>query len=329
MLSQSFVSSTVILLVATSIAVSVFRHFGLGSIFGLLIAGIFIGPHTPGPRIVEDVEHLRQFTELGVVLLLFLIGLEMQPQRLWTIRREMFGLGTAQIVFSGLFISIGASLAFNSWRIGLLFGSALAMSSTAFVMQILQERGEIASQQGQTSFAVLLMQDLAVVPLLALVPILTATNPLLNAVPHWQHIALIIIMLGLLISGGHFIIRPVLDYLARQHNREGFFLVVLASVFIAAWAMEQAGLSMALGAFIMGIMLSNSRYHYHIQASIEPHKGLLMSLFFVAVGMSIDLSALIEKPILFTIYVTAIILIKILVLFSLCLLFGTSKKIAM
>lgn len=328
-MQQSFVYSAAILLVATSITVSIFRHFGLGSVFGLLIAGVFIGPHTPGPRIMADVEHLRQFTELGIVLLLFLIGLEMQPHRLWSMRREMFGLGTAQIFLSSLLIAIYSTFILNSWRMGLLFGLALAMSSTAFVMQILQERGEIASQQGQTSFAILLMQDLAVVPLLALVPILSEAHPLLDAIPRWQQVVLLIGILGALISGGYFFIRPALDYLARQHNREGFFLVVLAAVFVAAWSMEQVGLSMALGAFIMGMMLSNSSYHYHIQASIEPHKGLLMSLFFVAVGMSIDLGEIIKEPLLFTTHIIGVVLIKLTVLFILCLLFSIERKIAM
>lgn len=328
-MSHSFITSAVLLLIATSITVSIFRHFGLGSIFGLLIAGIFIGPHTPGPRVVEDVEHLRQFTELGVVLLLFLIGLEMQPHRLWSMRRNVFGLGTLQIVLSAFFIAFYAIFTLESWRVALLFGLALTMSSTALVMQLLQERGAVASPQGQTSFAILLMQDLAVVPLLALVPILTESNPFQEAIPRWQQVGLMLGALSLLIVFGYFLIRPTLDYLARQYNREGFFLVVLAAVFGAAWAMQQVGLSMALGAFVMGMMLSNSRYHYHIQASIEPHKGLLMSLFFVAVGMSIDLEALAQQPILFTMHVIAVILIKFLVLFGLCLLFSIERKIAM
>ena len=252
---KSFVYSAVLLLVATSIAVAVFRHFGLGSILGLLVAGVFIGPHTPGPSVTTHVEDVRHFTELGVVLLLFLIGLEMQPHRLWSLRRSMFGLGSLQILISGLAIALYLHLFEPRWDIDLLAGLTLALSSTAFVIQILQERGEIASPHGRTAFAVLLMQDLAVVPLLALVPILADVGPLPKEVPLWEQVATVAISVGLLVLAGRYLVPKVLDYLARNNNREAFLLVAMAAVFASAWAMDLVGMSMALGAFLIGMTL--------------------------------------------------------------------------
>jgi len=325
---KSFVDSAVLLLIATAIAVAIFRRFGLGSVLGLLVAGIFIGPHTPGPTVTHQVEDVRHFTELGVVLLLFVIGLEMHPRRLWSLRRSMFGLGSLQILLSGGAIALYLHLFEPRWGIDLLAGLTLALSSTAFVIQMLQERGEIASPHGQTTFAILLMQDLAVVPLLAMVPILAEGGTLSSDVPILQQILIVISAVTLVFLTGYYLIPRVLDLLARQNNREAFFLVALAAVFAAAWAMEKAGMSMALGAFLMGVALSGSRYNLQIQAAIDPHKGLLMSLFFVAVGMSVDIGALAEDPLTFLRHVAVIVTIKIAVLVSLCLAFGEGRQTA-
>lgn len=325
---KSFVYSAVLLLVATSIAVAIFRHFGLGSILGLLVAGVLIGPHTPGPSVTSHVEDVRHFTELGVVLLLFLIGLEMRPRRLWALRRSMFGLGSLQILVSGLAIALYLHLFEAHWGVDLLAGLTMALSSTAFVIQILQERGEIVSPHGQTAFAVLLMQDLAVVPLLALMPVIADVGPLSSDVPLWEQVIIVVVAIAMVIVAGRYLVPRALDLLASQNNREAFFLVALAAVFASAWAMDQAGMSMALGAFLMGVALSGSRYNIQIQASIEPHKGLLMSLFFVAVGMSVDLGALADDPLLFARHLVIILLIKIAVLFTLCLLFGEGRAAA-
>lgn len=325
---KSFVESAVVLLVATAFAVAIFRRFGLGSVLGLLVAGILVGPYTPGFVVTEDVEGVRHFTELGVVLLLFVIGLEMHPHRLWSLRRTMFGLGTLQILISGGVIALFMRLSEPDWGIDLLAGLTLALSSTAFVMQILQERGEIASPHGQTTFAILLMQDLAVVPLLALTPILGDVGGLANDKPLVQQVLIVIAAIGLVVASGYYVIPRILDLLARQNNREAFFLVAMAAVFTAAWAMEKAGLSMALGAFLMGVALSVSRYHLQIQAAVDPHKGLLMSLFFVAVGMSVDVGALAAAPWLFLGQVITIVIIKIVVLLGLCLAFGETRQTA-
>ncbi len=174
---KSFVYSAVLLLVVTAVAVALFRHFGLGSILGLLVAGILIGPHTPGPSVTGHVEDLRHFTELGVVLLLFVIGLEMHPRRLWEIRRTLFGLGSLQILLSGLALALYFRFFIDSWPVAMLIGFSLALSSTALVMQMLYDQGEIATPYGQTAFAILLMQDLAVVPMIALIPVIADSGP--------------------------------------------------------------------------------------------------------------------------------------------------------
>jgi glutathione-regulated potassium-efflux system ancillary protein KefC len=327
---DSFVISAVILLAAASVAVAVFRHLGLGSVLGLLVAGVIVGPHSPGPDITAHahVDDVRRFTELGIVLLLFLIGLEMRPKRLWALRREVFGLGSLQVLLSGLAIAAYAHLEQPSWPTALFTGLTLALSSTAFVLQLLQERGEIASRHGTAAFAILLMQDLAVIPLLILVPFLSEKGMLAAGMPLWEKTGIVLGMFAVVWTFARFVVPYALDRLAAQNSREAFLLVILLAVFLAAWAVHQAGLSMALGAFVMGMLLSGSQYNLQIQAQIEPYKGLLMSLFFVAVGMSVDLGALAQQPGLFLRHVVIILLIKLAVLFPLALAFGLSRATA-
>ncbi len=325
---DTFIFSAVILLLVTSVAVALFRHLGLGSVLGLLVAGIVVGPYSPGPYLTQHVDDVRHFTELGVVLLLFLIGLEMNPSRLWAMRREVFGLGSLQIIVSGL--ALAAYIHYFDYPIplALLIGVTFALSSTAFVLQILQERGEIASRHGMSAFSILLMQDLAIVPLLAVLPILSDTGRLSAEIPLWEQVAIVLGMILVVWGFGRYLLPYALNQLAKQGNREGFLLVVMLAVFLAAWAMEQAGLSMALGAFVMGMLLSSSSYRLQIQAFVEPYKGLLMSLFFVAVGMSIDFTSLFREPGTFLLHIVAIVTIKILVLFLLAVGFGFSRSVA-
>ncbi len=325
---NSFVYSAIVLLTAAALAVALFKQLGLGSILGLLVAGIIVGPHAPGPYVTEHVEDVRNFTELGVVLLLFMIGLEMQPKRLWALRRELFGLGTVQILLCGGVIAAYFSFFQSSWQVAILIGLTFALSSTALVMQLLHERGDLATRHGTAAFAILLMQDLAVVPLLAIVPLFSELGTLASAAPLWEQSLLVLGMIGLILVFGQYVVPFALAHLVRQNNREAFTLVVMLAVFLAAWAMHKAGLSMAMGAFLMGMLLSTSRFSFQIQAHIEPFKGLLMSLFFVAVGMSIDLPAIAAQSWLLVQHVVVILTIKLSVLFLIALLFGLPRGVA-
>ncbi|APW65833.1 portal protein [Poseidonibacter parvus] len=328
MTNADLLSSTLYLIVVTTILVTISKRLGLGSILGLLIAGVIVGPYSVGPILTKEVESVRHIAEFGVVLLLFVIGLEMQPKKLWNMRKEVFGLGSAQILFSGFFIFAYAIFYASSLEVAILIGLTFALSSTAFVMQILQEKGELYSPMGKSSFSILLMQDLAVVPLLALVPILAETGNLTDGHAMWQQILIAISLILILLAFGKYVIPGLLDYLAANQNKEAFFFSVILSVVFAAWAMEYAGLSMALGAFIMGMVLSNSKYHYQIQANVEPYKGLLMTLFFIAVGMSIDLNAMMKDPLILIQHLVVIMGIKILVLFLIMLFMGYTRSTA-
>jgi glutathione-regulated potassium-efflux system protein KefB len=324
---ETFVSSALIFLIVASAMVVLFRHLGLGSIAGLLVAGIIVGPHTPGPYITTHVEGIRSFAELGVVLLLFVIGLEIRPARLWALRRSVFGLGSLQIVLTTGAITACALLVGFYWKPSLVIGLTMAVSSTALVMQLLQERGEVASPHGSSAFSVLLMQDLAIVPMLALIPVLAGPETFRLNVPGWRQLAIVAGLLALVWAFGKYAVPFGLERLARHRNREAFVMVSMLSVLLSAWAMHQAGLSFALGAFIMGMLLSGSRYSVQIEAYIEPYRGLLTSLFFVAVGMSIDPGAIAARPLVFVEFAFMVILLKIAIMFGLCLAFGVPRAV--
>lgn len=325
---ESFIPSAIILLIAASLTIILFKRLGLGSIAALLVAGIIVGPHTPGPYITTHVEGVRSFAELGVVLLLFVIGLEIKPSRLWSLRREVFGLGSLQIIITASAI-IGFALGNDwSWKASLVVGLTMAMSSTALVMEMLHDKGEVASPHGSAAFGILLMQDLAVVPVMALIPILAGPGTFSVNIPGLKQLAVIVGLL-LLVSGlGKYVVPFALERLAKQRNREGFVVVMMLSVFLAAWAMHHAGFSFALGAFLMGVFLSASRYSMQIEAYIEPYKGILIGLFFVAVGMSIDLRSIVASPFVFVEYAVVFVCIKIVVMCVLCLLFGMDRSLA-
>ena len=324
--NSELLNSTLYLFAVATLLVALSKRMGLGSILGLLIAGVIVGPYSPGPVLTDKVDSVRHITEFGVVLLLFVIGLEMQPKKLWNMRKEVFGLGSAQIIFSGFLIFLYCTFYTQSWQVALLIRLTFALSSTAFVMQILQEKGQLYTKIGKSGFSILLMQDLAVVPLLALVPILAQKGELSQNHSLLEEIVIVFVSICTLILLGKFVIPKVLDYLVKHQNREAFFFSIMLSVIFAAWAMEHAGLSMALGAFIMGMMLSSSKYHYQIQAQIEPYKGLLMTMFFIAVGMSIDISAMMHNPLILIQHLIVILGIKIVALFLLMVYMGYSKS---
>ncbi|MDD3343795.1 MAG: monovalent cation:proton antiporter-2 (CPA2) family protein [Sulfurospirillaceae bacterium] len=320
--------SSLLLLSVTAIMVTISKRVGLGSILGFLITGIILGPYTPGPIVTSEVETLRHFTEFGVVFLMFVIGLEIQPSKLWSMRKEVFGLGSLQVISSGIILGFYLSFYIEKLSVAMLLGFTLALSSTAFVMQLLQEKGELSSEHGKNAFAILLLQDLAVVPLLAILLLLSeASNTGKHSWP--EQIATVVLMFVLLIAFGRYIIPKALDKVAKQRNKDAFLMITLLSVVLAAFLMDNAGLSMALGAFLMGMFLSTSRYSFQIESSIEPFKGILMSLFFIAVGMSIDFKAIMNAPALFAEHIVVIIVLKTVVVFALMLLFGARKDNAL
>ncbi|MDF1587365.1 cation:proton antiporter domain-containing protein [Marinimicrococcus flavescens] len=316
--SEDFLFAAMIGLAAGTAALVLFRRLGFGSILALLATGILVGPW--GIGLGQSAQTLMQVTELGVVFLLFVIGLELEPRRLWEMRRALFGLGSLQVVVTGL--ALGAVFAFildTGWRVGLIAGLGLALSSTAFVMKLLEEQGELGSQHGRHALAILLLQDMAVVPLLALVPLLG--DDVQWAVPSAHDVAVPLLALGFLWVFGHLALPKAFELAARQRNSEAFAALAGLGVTAAAWAMNAAGLSPALGSFLLGILLSRSRYHHQIEAEIAPFKGWLLGLFFVAVGMSIDLGTLGRHAFLVLAEVAALILVKVAVLLLLGRLF--------
>ena len=320
-----FLLSMLVLLAVTSIMVTLSKHMGLGSILGLLIAGIIVGPHTAGPIITSDVETMRHFTEFGVVLLLFVIGLEMQPSKLWSMRKEVFGLGSLQVIVSGVVLGLYMSFFLENYKVALLIGFTLALSSTALVMQLLQEKGKLNTEHGKSAFAILLLQDLAVVPLLAVLPLISSHQES-SPTPWWESLATVVVMFALLVAFGRYIIPNALDKVAKQRNKDAFLMLTLLSVVLAAYLTNQAGLSMALGGFLMGMFLSTSKYSFQIESGLEPFKGILMSLFFIAVGMSIDFRAILDNPLLFSGHIVVILVLKAVVVFGLVLAFGGNKS---
>ena len=276
---------------AAVIAVVLAHRLGLGSVAGYLLAGIAIGPW--GLKLVGQVEDVRVFAELGVVFLLFVIGLELEPKRLWSMRTRLLGLGISQVAGSIALIALIAMAFGMDWRIALVAGMALSLSSTALALQPLTERGALGTQGGQATFAILLFQDLAVIPMLALLPALGGGS---GKPFSWAQLAFAIGVIAATLVVGHYIARPVFRHIARTRLREIFTAFALLLVLGIAYVFEHAGLSMALGAFLAGMLLAESEYRHEIEAAVDPFKGLLLGLFFISVGMSVDFSLLLSHP---------------------------------
>jgi len=277
---------------AAVLAVMVAHRLGLGSVAGYLIAGIAIGPW--GFRLIDNVHDVRAFAEIGVVFLLFVIGLELEPRRLWAMRVRLFTLGLSQVVGSvAAIVAVAWALGIDP-RIGLVAGMALALSSTALALQPLQERGSLGTQSGQASFAILLFQDLAVIPMLALLPLLGTAGG--DASFSWSGFGFALMVIAATLIGGHFLARPVFRGIAQTRRHEVFTAFALLLILGIALGFESAGLSMALGAFLAGVLLAESEYRHEIEAAVEPFKGLLLGLFFISVGMSVDFGLLLSQP---------------------------------
>jgi len=314
---MGLLQESVIYLLAAIIMVSVSRHLGFGSVLGYLAAGIAIGPF--GIALIQDPEHILHFAELGVVFLLFIVGLELQPSRLWVLRKMVFGLGSSQVALSAALLALLAWLVGLDTKAAIVIGLILALSSTAFVLQMLAEKKELTTSHGRAAFSILLFQDLAAIPLIAILPTLGAVNSDgFDAAQAGIMIATIVA----LIVGGRFLLRPILQVAAASKIPEIFTATALLVVIGAALLMQFAGMSMVLGAFIAGMLLADSEYRHQLEADIAPFKGLLLGLFFIAVGMFVNIGLLLDSPARILAIVAALMIAKALVLIPLARVFG-------
>ncbi|MEZ9481722.1 glutathione-regulated potassium-efflux system protein KefB [Vibrio splendidus] len=318
-LTNDFLQSSVIFLAAAVVAVPIAQRAGLGSVLGYLLAGVAIGPW--GLGLISDVEAILHFSEFGVVLLLFLIGLELNPKKLWQMRAPILGLGGAQVLITTLIITAIACLFGLTWQTSLVIGMGLALSSTAIALRVIEERELSGKEAGQSGFAVLLFQDIAVIPMLAMLPLLAG-----NTGGSWADMLWMLGgVIGLLV-GGHFLLRPLFRYVVMSGVRELFTVAALLLVIGIAVIMQQIGLSMALGTFLAGVLLAESEYRHELEIAIDPFKGLLLGLFFISVGMAVNLGLLAESPFAILIAVSSLVVLKGLVLYALARIFGTQTK---
>lgn len=326
-------TSALIYLCAAVISVPFAKRWGLGSVLGYLMAGVVIGPFAL--KLVGDQTEVMHFAEFGVVMMLFLIGLELQPSRLWQLRRPILGLGGAQVVLSAVLLGGALLLATDySWQAAVAVGCALALSSTAIVLQSLAERGQLKTQTGQNVFAVLLFQDIAVIPILALLPLLAldtagtkaAGDNLLSGLPVYWKVAVSVATIAAIIAGGKYIAAPVFRFVAQSRLREVFTALSLLIVVAITVLMGAIGLSPALGAFLAGVVLAESEFRHELEVDIEPFKGLLLGLFFITVGAGIDFSLVLDSPLTVLAGVVGLIVLKALVLMLLAVLFQFPKN---
>jgi glutathione-regulated potassium-efflux system ancillary protein KefC len=315
--APTWLINTFIYLSAAVVAVPLSQALGLGSIIGYLAAGMAIGPW--GLGLVTNVEDILHFAEFGVVLMLFLVGLELEPKRLWSLRRPIFGWGTAQVLGCTVALFAVGLMAGYSWRIALVAGMGLALSSTAIALQVMNQRNLMPTGSGQAGFSILLFQDIAAIPILALLPLLgqhlesnsavVQVNPALEAIK-------IIAVIGGIVLGGRIAIRPVFRWIARSKTPEIFTAASLLLVVGIAGLMQLVGLSMALGAFLAGVLLAESEYRRELETNIEPFKGLLLGLFFIAVGMGIDFGVLARYPLQMVAIVLGFLAVKATVIYA-------------
>jgi monovalent cation:proton antiporter-2 (CPA2) family protein len=320
---MSLLAQIAIFLAAAVIAIPIFRRFKLGSVLGYLTAGIIIGPASLG--LIKGVEATQNIAQFGIVLLMFVIGLELQPSRLWVLRRSIFVLGTAQVVATAIGVGVAAYFLFGqTWQAALVIGFALSMSSTALALQLLAERGQLNSQFGRSAFSILLFQDVSVMPALALLPLLGASE--MSTAPGGWLVIKLIAVLGAVIIGGRYVLRPMLRIIAASGVAEAFTAAGLLIVLGTALLVSQVGLSLSLGSFLAGVLLADSEFRHELEADIEPFKGLLLGLFFISVGMSANLGLVREKPFLIIGLTVCLVVFKILVLWAIGRLSGLSEN---
>ncbi|BAN47128.1 monovalent cation:proton antiporter-2 (CPA2) family protein [Metapseudomonas resinovorans] len=310
----SLLQAAVVFLLAAVLTVPLAKRLQLGAVLGYLLAGVLIGPSVLG--LVTDPQSVAHVSELGVVLLLFIIGLELSPRRLWVMRRPVFVAGLAQVLCTALAIGLVAWLVFGrSLNTAAVLGFGLALSSTAFGLQLLAERKELTAPHGRLAFAILLFQDIAAIPLIALLPLLSGSGQLDADEMDPQHILLAVASIGAVIIGGRYLLRPVFRVVLKAGLKEVSTATSLLVVMGTAWLMDLAGVSMALGAFIAGLLLADSEYRHELEAQIEPFKGLLLGLFFMAVGMSADLGLLLREPFAVMVLTVLLLMLKLPLLY--------------
>ena len=323
-----------IYLAAAIVAVPIAKRLGLGSVLGYLIAGILIGPYALG--VVGDQTDVMHFAEFGVVMMLFLVGLELQPSRLWKLRHSILGLGGLQVVLTAAVIFAFCYWFFTMhWQTALAIGLMLALSSTAIVLQSLEEKGWLKQEAGQNAFSVLLFQDIAIIPILALLPLLAFAAPssskqisdsIIAGWPVWQQVGVSVGVIAAIIAGGKYVSAPLFRYIAQTHMREIFTIFALFLVVAISLVMHSIGLSPALGTFLAGVVLAESEFRHELEADIEPFKGLLLGLFFITVGASINFELLFNQFSTVIALVVLLIVIKACILFALAVTFNISSK---
>jgi len=338
----SYFIQAFIYLCAAVIAVPLAKRFGLGSVLGYLIAGVIIGPVVG--LVGEETATLQHFAEFGVVMMLFLVGLELEPHVLWSMRNRLFGLGGLQVGITVILIMLITIMVDQDWRIALTIGLILALSSTAIVLQTLNEKGLLKTEGGHGAFSVLLFQDIAVIPMLALIPLLEmptragADNDvahlqdpsgglaILAELPNWGYAIVVIGAISIVVLGGHFLCRPLFRFVAQSRMREVFTATALMLVIGTAALMSLVGLSPALGTFLAGVVLANSEFRHELETNIEPFKGLLLGLFFITVGAGINFEVMHANWLLVATISIALIFLKAAIVYVLAYMFGIGSS---
>jgi glutathione-regulated potassium-efflux system protein KefB len=323
----SLLQAAVVFLLAAVLTVPLAKRLQLGAVLGYLFAGVIIGPS--GLGLIGNTERVAHISELGVVLLLFIIGLELSPRRLWVMRKAVFGVGLAQVLLTGALLGVLALYVFGQpLNTSIVLGLGLALSSTAFGLQSLAERKELTSPHGRLAFAILLFQDIAAIPLIAMVPLLAGSSENFSAADDVNQGLRVLISIAIVVVGGRYLLRPVFRVVAKTGLPEVSTATALLVVMGTAWLMDLAGISMALGAFLAGLLLADSEYRHELEAQIEPFKGLLLGLFFMSVGMGANLGLLLREPIVVLGLTVLLIAVKLPLLFVVGRLAGGLNKIS-
>ncbi len=329
MFLEELLTGSFVYLAAAVIAAPLFARLGLGSVLGYLVAGVVIGPSVLG--LTGEATDVMHFAEFGVTVMLFLVGLELQPEKLWELRKPIFGLGSMQVVLTAVAIGVAALLFGLAWQGALVAGLALAMSSTAIVLQSLNERGLLKTSAGRSSFAVLLFQDVSIIPMLALLPLAaslpapTDESAAFAALPAWGKTLVVLGVVAAIVLAGRYLMQPLFRWVAGTGIREIFVAFALLIVVGITLLMQEVGLSAALGTFLAGVVLADSEYRHELEMDLEPFKGLLLAVFFIAVGAGIDFALLERMPMVLLGIVLGFMAIKLAVLWLLAVAFRMQR----